>query len=322
MAIPETQLDTWSHQGAVTQSKDTYATVKRALESERASYTCRDFEVFLQGSYGNDTNVYAESDVDVVIRLDATFYYCLDDLNPVEQAAFQRAHPGGATYTHAQFKAHVVAALETAFPRAVTPGNKAVKIAAAGNRRNADVVAAAQYRRYYTFPSASGATYAEGICFFLTDGTQIVNYPRQHSANCTAKHQATNEWFKPTVRILKNIRRAMVDAGLIVLEFRRDLVGKRVDRSQQVRLRQRAVRPLWKLAGDMAERQLRSVHERLRWLLEGLVVTGRPLSANSRHQLVSLQGDGQAPAARKIAAEWAADSALAAVGAELAQRFA
>jgi len=215
MAIPETQLDTWSHQGAVTQSKDTYATVKRALESERASYTCRDFEVFLQGSYGNDTNVYAESDVDVVIRLDATFYYCLDDLNPVEQAAFQRAHPGGATYTHAQFKAHVVAALETAFPRAVTPGNKAVKIAAAGNRRNADVVAAAQYRRYYTFPSASGATYAEGICFFLTDGTQIVNYPRQHSANCTAKHQATNEWFKPTVRILKNIRRAMVDAGLI-----------------------------------------------------------------------------------------------------------
>ena len=37
MAIPETQLDTWSHQGAMTQSKDTYATVKRALESDRGT---------------------------------------------------------------------------------------------------------------------------------------------------------------------------------------------------------------------------------------------------------------------------------------------
>lgn len=215
MAIPEAQLETWSHQGSVTQSKDTYATIRCALEFERAQYTSRDFEPFLQGSYGNDTNIYAESDVDIVSRLDASFYYSLDDLTRDEKAAFERTYSGGATYTHAQFKAHVIAALEAAFPGAVTPGNKAIKIAASGNRRSADVVAAAQFRRYYSFPSASGASYAEGICFFLPDGTQVVNYPRQHSANCTAKHQATNGWFKPTVRILKNIRRAMVDDGLI-----------------------------------------------------------------------------------------------------------
>ena len=215
MAIPEAQLETWSHQGSVTQSKDTYATIRRALESERAQYTNRDFEPFLQGSYGNDTNIYAESDVDIVSRLDAIFYYTLDDLTPGEKAAFERTYSGGATYTHVQFKAHVIAALKAAFPGAVTPGDKAIKIAASGNRRNADVVAAAQFRRYSSFPSASGASYAEGICFFLPNGTQVVNYPRQHSANCTAKHQATNGWFKPTVRILKNIRRAMVDDGLI-----------------------------------------------------------------------------------------------------------
>lgn len=215
MAIPEAQLETWSHQGSVTQSKDTYATIRRALESERAQYTSRDFEPFLQGSYGNDSNIYAESDVDIVSRLDAIFYYGLDDLTPDEKAAFERTYSGGATYTHAQFKAHVIGALEAAFPGAVAPGNKAIKIAASGNRRSADVVAAAQFRRYYSFPSARGASYAEGICFFLPDGTQVVNYPRQHSANCTAKHQATNGWVKPTVRILKNIRRAMVDDGLI-----------------------------------------------------------------------------------------------------------
>ena len=215
MAITEAQLVTWSHQGAVTQSKETYGTVRRALESDRVRYTSREFNIFLQGSYGNDTNVYTESDVDVVIRLDATFHYGLDDLNSAEKAAFHSAHPGSATYTHALFKAHVIAALEAAFPRAVTPGNKSIKIAASGNRRSADVVAACQYRRYYSFPSTSGASYAKGICFFKPDGIRIVNYPRQHSENCTAKHQATNRWFKPTVRILKNIRRAIVNDGII-----------------------------------------------------------------------------------------------------------
>ena len=63
MAIAETQLHTWSHQGAVAQSRDTYATIRRALESDRTAYHGNDFKSFLQGSYGNDTNVYAESDV-------------------------------------------------------------------------------------------------------------------------------------------------------------------------------------------------------------------------------------------------------------------
>ena len=40
-----------------------------------AHYTDRNFQVFLQGSYGNDTNVLAESDVDVVIRYDGAFFH-------------------------------------------------------------------------------------------------------------------------------------------------------------------------------------------------------------------------------------------------------
>lgn len=74
MTIPLSQLETWSHQGSVTQSKNTYATVKAALEDANASYKSRNFKVFLQGSYGNDTNIYAESDVDVVIRYDGAFF--------------------------------------------------------------------------------------------------------------------------------------------------------------------------------------------------------------------------------------------------------
>ena len=37
-------------------------------------YYPKDFKIFLQGSYKNDTNVYGDSDVDVVIRLDEIYY--------------------------------------------------------------------------------------------------------------------------------------------------------------------------------------------------------------------------------------------------------
>ncbi len=50
-------------------------------------------------------------------------------------------------------------ALQAGFPGQVTPGNKAIKIAASGNRRSADVVVAAEFRRYLRFVSAQDADY-------------------------------------------------------------------------------------------------------------------------------------------------------------------
>jgi hypothetical protein len=57
--------------------------------------------------------------------------------------------------------------------------------------------------------------YTEGICFYASNGELIVNFPKQHSENCTVKHQGTNGWFKPTVRILKNMRNRMIDKKMI-----------------------------------------------------------------------------------------------------------
>jgi hypothetical protein len=67
LAIPESQLETWSHQGAIVGSRTTYATIKNLLESAATPYAGKLFKVFLQGSYGNDTNIFTESDVDIVI---------------------------------------------------------------------------------------------------------------------------------------------------------------------------------------------------------------------------------------------------------------
>ncbi len=74
---------------------------------------------------------------------------------------------------------------------------------------------AAEFRRYSQFTDQSNQRYAEGICFFLPDGTRIENFPKPHSKNCTAKHLGTHQWFKPTVRIFKNMRNCMIERGLI-----------------------------------------------------------------------------------------------------------
>jgi hypothetical protein len=211
MAIPESQLVTWSHQGSIQQSTATHGTVKGVLDSTKSPYHLKSFESFLQGSYGNDTNIYADSDVDIVLRLDSTYYYDPSALPATELAAFNAAFVP-ASYSFDDFKRDVVGWLASAanFGSAATPGAKAISIAPQGNRRSADVLVAAQYRRYI-----SPTRWHEGVCFFLPNGTRIENFPKQHSQNCTTKHQATKSWFKPTVRVFKNMRNGMIDKGII-----------------------------------------------------------------------------------------------------------
>lgn len=214
MAIPEPQLDTWSKQGSVTQSKTTYDTVRTVLDAADAPYHDRNYRIFLQGSYGNDTNIYADSDVDVVISLDSTFYHGITEMTEADQARYN-AERTPASYGYDEFKAEVVTQLTKRFGAKVKPGKKAIFVESDGNRRDADVLAAAQYRRYLRYQSAYDNRYEEGIVFWTSDHQQIVNYPKQHSTNCTTKHQATSGWFKPVVRVLKNMRNRMVTDGYL-----------------------------------------------------------------------------------------------------------
>lgn len=214
MSIPEAQLETWSHQGSITQSHNTYNTIKSVLEASTTLYAGKNFEVFLQGSYGNDTNIYAESDVDIVIRLDDCFQSDLSELTEEEKAAYKSAFRD-ATYTHVDFKRDVLLVLTEQYGAAVKAGDKAIAIDASGSRRKADVIVAIQFRRYFKFRSSSNSEYVEGICFWNGKGERIANYPKQHSANLTTKHQNTSKWFKPITRVFKNVRSRMVDDGLI-----------------------------------------------------------------------------------------------------------
>lgn len=214
MGIPESQLESWSHQGSITQSSTTYNTIKNVLETAGSPYAGKNYNVFLQGSYGNNTNIYAESDVDIVIQLNDCFRHDFNKLPDDQKKAFKAAH-SNATYTHGEFKRDVRSVLEAEYGDDVNPGDKAINIAANGGRRRADVVAAVQYRRYHRFLSLSDQRYDEGICFFSGSGVEIVNYPKYHSSNLTTKHQNTGKWFKPMVRVFKNLRGKLIAENLI-----------------------------------------------------------------------------------------------------------
>lgn len=200
MAIPESQLETWSYQGAVTQSSTTYNTIKNMIEAADTPIASKNYSVFLQGSYGNDTNINAESDVDIVIKLDNCWQRDLEALSQDEKDAYKKVFVG-AKYTHVDFKRDALKILSDKYGSDVKAGDKAISIATRSNRRKVDVVAAIQFRRYYKFKSKYDQAYEEGICFYNTAGERIANYPKQRFANLTNKHQNTNKWLKPMIRV-------------------------------------------------------------------------------------------------------------------------
>ena len=213
--IAESQLNIWASQGPTAQFTDTYNRICDNLLDVGVPYPRADTEVFLQGSYKNGTNVYGDSDVDIVLCHTGAFYYDLSRLSAEDRRAYDTAAAGGVTYGYVDFKRDATSYI-TRLYNDVNAGKKALNIAGGtSGRRNADVLIASQFRRYYEFKSWQNERYDEGVCFFPAGGSMIENFPKQHSNNCTTKHQNTKNYFKYMVRILKNMRNTMIAKGLL-----------------------------------------------------------------------------------------------------------
>lgn len=213
--IAESQLDIWASQGPTTQFTDTYNRIRSNLLDKDAPYPLTDTEVFLQGSYKNDTNVYGDSDVDVVLCHTGAFFKDLSRLSPEDMRAYDAASGGTVTYGYDGFKRDATAYIMRLYNN-VNAGKKALYIPAGNSgRRNADVLIASPFRRYHEFKSWQNQRYDEGVCFFPSGGSMIENFPKLHSDNCTKKHQNTKSYFKPMVRIFKNMRNTMIGKGLL-----------------------------------------------------------------------------------------------------------
>jgi hypothetical protein len=212
VAISETQLETWSTSGKTGQFTDTYKSIRSNLLDGLAPYPVGNCEAFLQGSYGNDTNVWADSDVDIVLKHNGAFYYDISEMTPKEQQAFNAVFSSDAAYGYPQFKSDGEAWIKRLY-NGVQLRKKAVFVPGNNSRRNADVLVCQQFRRYYSYGLGVDG-YHEGIAFF-SGGKRIENFPKQHTENCTAKHQATKGNFKPMVRVFKNMRNSIIEKGML-----------------------------------------------------------------------------------------------------------
>lgn len=215
--IPESQLGTWSHQGAITISSAAYTSINAALTKSSSPLVNKKPEIYLQGSYANSTNIYGDSDIDVVVLYENTFYKDMTALTLAQQQLHEMTF-SPASYHWRQLRDDVLAALRDHFGNgAVTPGKKSIKVQIGAGRKSADVVPAVQFRRYVTFVDRYNLTAYWGIQFFDSAGNAIVNYPKYHIANGEAKnHESrTRGRYKATVRVFKNLRNYMVDNKML-----------------------------------------------------------------------------------------------------------
>lgn len=214
MTISEAQFETWAQQGPTQQFVTTYNAIRTTLLDSKSPYYARSFDVHLQGSYGNDTNIRGDSDVDIVIWTTDTFDYDIDALPADQKAAFHRDYPDVPS-AGPSFRSDVLSWLRNNYGNDVEPGKKAIHLKATNYRRSADIIACVEHRRYYRYVSASDNKFEPGVRFATTDGASIRNFPKQHQAQCTTKHQATNSRLKKIVRIFKTMRNRMIDKKMI-----------------------------------------------------------------------------------------------------------
>ncbi len=178
--------------------------ILEAIDEHTAFATCQ-LNVYPKGSYANNTNVRADSDVDIAVECTEAEYW---------EEAKPGAHPPGASYegswTPAKLRSELGAALAAKFPRQVdASGSTAFQIHSGSARVDADVVPCFSYAYYL-----SAGDVRRGTKILTTSGKGIVNYPLQQLENGKAKNKRTGHAFKKAVRVLKRVENAMVSDGV------------------------------------------------------------------------------------------------------------
>ena len=202
MPIPESTLSKWGHHQAGTAFKQAHVPIREALDAYKWPSEVK-FEVFLQGSYKNDTNLGGDSDVDVVIRL-------ASKLKPsVVSLSGKRLRADGshrfALERWQSFRDHAMKAMKARFGKEVKSGRKTIKVPKGKIPADADLVVTLSHK--------------EGIGFYLSDeGRWVVSFPQLHHLRGVKKEKAANGRFKRTVRMFKAARNQLVSKRVLTKE--------------------------------------------------------------------------------------------------------
>ena len=199
MAISESTLSRWSHHQAATAFTEAHLPIRAALDAYKWPSDIK-YEVVLQGSYKNDTNLGGDSDVDVVVRLNQRLRPRVAELSGrllQEDASHQ-----GAYRRWKSFRDHALKAMRARFGNAAESGRKTLKVQKGKIPADADLVVTLRYR--------------EGITFYLPDeGRWVVSFPQQHHDQGQKKEEATGKRFKRTTRMFKAARNRLVEKKMV-----------------------------------------------------------------------------------------------------------
>jgi len=216
MTIPLEILKTWSKQGATHAPKALREKIENKLTGADSSIKMKNnLEIYLQGSYRNNTNIYGNSDVDVVVQHNSVFGSNTSQLSDHEKAIY-KGEFSDATYTWHEFKGEVIETMQKSFGTSnLEIGNKSIKIN--DGSYEADVVPCFEYRKYITFgKKAEEQEYIPGIKFYTAyEERTVVNYPKEHYSKGADKNQRVNEQYKPIVRVFKNIKKKLIEKNMI-----------------------------------------------------------------------------------------------------------
>ena len=186
--------------------------IRKAIDAHD-ELSAMDISVFPQGSYRHKTNVRADSDVDICVRLNTTFF----PNYPAGKAMADFGNKDGSI-TFAAYRNLVQDALVSYFGDGVVArGDKAFNIHENTYRIDSDVVAAFAHRRY-RYRDDGSYYYLSGIGFNTDKGKQITNWPEQNYDKGLAKHNETGKRFRKVVRVLKHLRNKMQEDGIEAAE--------------------------------------------------------------------------------------------------------
>lgn len=203
----ETTLSSWTKPASTTEEdkiNNAISMIKSAIKND-TNFDNLSYEVFVQGSYGNNTNVRVNSDIDVNIMLTSTFFPEYPEGKDGSNYGFTN---GSISYD--EYKQLVLTALINKFGSdKLSVGNKSIKIDSNSYRVEADCIPSFQYRNYKYNSSSSERNFVEGIKYFASDHTSVVNYPKVHIKSGIAKNTQTGRNYKRLVRVIKRLRNKM-----------------------------------------------------------------------------------------------------------------
>ncbi|MEM7092630.1 MAG: nucleotidyltransferase [Actinomycetota bacterium] len=173
--------------------------IREAIDAHPPFNSCS-LSVYAKGSYPNNTNVRADSDVDISVQCHEVLYF--DEATPGSRTS---GSPYEGIWTPYKLRSELEQALIAKFGTQVdTTGNVAIAINSSTSRVDADVTPCFDYRYYF-----ANNRFREGARIYKRLAGSVENYPKQHLENGRAKNSATSTRFKKLVRILKRVNNTM-----------------------------------------------------------------------------------------------------------------